>query len=328
MLVKKYIFLIFFISGWASAQQHFEGFVYDHASKEPLMGAAVYYEGTTFGTITNDNGKFIIDLTERSTSNIVVSYLGYQDQIIPYQSDIVKVYLKPKLESLGEVIIQGNLPFSRKEMIQAFKQQFLGQTTAGRSCTIENEDALYFYYDTDRNSLTANADESLIIKNTYLGYEIRYNLYKFQVDFFKKSISPSDEKQSYFAGTSFYRDLQPRVKKYIRRRRRAYKGSTLELMRTIAKEDFGAKSYKFFSKGRQVDPFDIFTVTNENGLKKVVFKDEVVIMYSDNEQSSMRQLTDYFTIDGYGNHKANSLIFMGMMGFERLGDALPLDYGL
>lgn len=326
--MKTILVLIFLISGCASGQQLIEGYAYDAKTKEPLMGAAVYYEGTTLGTITNDRGKFILDITERSTSKIVVSYLGYQDQIITYRSDIVKVYLKPKLESLGEVIIQGNLPFSREEMIQAFKQQFLGQTTAGRSCTIANEDALYFYYDTDTNSLIANADESLIVENTYLGYEIRYTLYKFQVDFYRKSISPKDEKQSYFAGTSFYRDVRPRIKKYKRRRRRTYRGSTLELMRTIAKEDFGSKPYTFFKKGVVVDPFDIFTVTNEKGLKKVYFKDEVGITHSDNERSSMRQLTEYFTIDGYGNHKANSLIFKGTMGFERLGDALPLDYGL
>ena len=329
-LAKKVLFLVFLgaFSLPLIAQQHLEGYVYDAASKEPLFGAAVYYEGTTKGTITNEEGKFIIDLTERSTSNVIIGYLGYQDQIITYGTEPIEVYLKPKLESLGEVIIQGNLPFTREEMLQAFREQFLGRTVAGQSCKILNEDALFFYYDTDSFSLKATVDEALIVVNEYLGYEIRYNLYAFKVDFVTKSIKPWDEKRSYYAGTSFFRDVKPRQRKYIRRRKRAFSGSSLQLMRLIATQDYESESYKFFRKGFPKDPKDIFDVTNYKGIKKVIVKDKITVIYRNNEQSTLRALTEFFTIDGFGNHKANSLIFTGVMGFERLGDTLPLDYGL
>lgn len=328
--VKKWsvLSLLFLLSYPVAAQQHLEGYVYEANSKEPLFGAAVYYEGTTKGTITDPNGKFTIDLTERSTSAIVISYLGYQDQMIKYGAKPIIVYLKPKLESLGEVIIQGNLPFTREEMVQAFREQFLGRTVAGRSCKILNEDALYFYYDTTTFSLKATADESLIVQNKYLGYEIRYSLYDFQVDFRSKSVNFQDELRSYYAGTSFYKDLKPGEKKYIRRRKKAFKGSILQLMRIIAAQDFNAQDYRFFRKSFPVDPNVVFEVSNFNGLKKVIVRDKITLLYRNVERSSLRPMQDYFTIDGYGNHLANSLIFTGVMGFERLGDSLPLDYGL
>lgn len=310
------------------AQQHLEGFVYEAGSKEPLFGAAVYYEGTTRGTITDQNGKFVIDLTERSTSNIVISYLGYQDEVIKYNNQPVSVYLKPKLENLNEVRIQGNLPFTHEEMMRAFKLQFLGRTRAGQFCRILNEDALYFYYDTKTFLLKAYADEGLIIQNDYLGYEIRYTLYNFQVNFNSKSIQYRDAYQSYYQGTSFYKDLKPGEKKYIRRRKNAFKGSTLQLMRSIANEDFGSRTYDFLKKGVPVNPKDIFKVTDYNGLKKVIVKDKITLWHLWNERSSMRSLTEFFTIDGYGNHPANAIIFTGTMGLERIGDSLPLDYGL
>jgi hypothetical protein len=329
-LIYRVLFL--FLLGASSlpllGQHYAEGYVYDAASNEPLFGAAVYYEGTTKGTITNEQGKFIIDLAERSTSNLVISYLGYQDQIVMYGLEPIEVYLKLKLESLGEVTIQGNLPFTREEMLQAFKEQFLGRTVAGQSCKILNEDALFFYYDTDSFSLKATVDEALIVVNKYLGYEIRYKLYGFKVDFIRKSIKTWDEKRSYYAGIPFFKDLKPNQRKYVRRRKRVFAGSSLELLRIIATQDYESEPYKFFSNGFLKDPKDIFEVKDYKGIKKVLIKDKITVLYRNDEQSTLSALSEFFTIDGFGNYKADSLIFSGVMGLKRLGDTLPLDYGL
>ena len=51
------------------------GIVLDETG-EPLIGVSVLIEGTSSGTITDFDGKFILDVQPKST--LVISYVGYQ----------------------------------------------------------------------------------------------------------------------------------------------------------------------------------------------------------------------------------------------------------
>lgn len=53
------------------------GIVLDETG-EPLIGVSVLIEGTSSGTITDFDGKFILDVQPKST--LVISYVGYQTQ--------------------------------------------------------------------------------------------------------------------------------------------------------------------------------------------------------------------------------------------------------
>jgi hypothetical protein len=152
--------------------------------------------------------------------------------------------------------------------------------------------------------------------------------YGFKVDFIRKSIKTWDEKRSYYAGIPFFKDLKPNQRKYVRRRKRVFAGSSLELLRIIATQDYESEPYKFFSNGFLKDPKDIFEVKDYKGIKKVLIKDKITVLYRNDEQSTLSALSEFFIIDGFGNYKADSLIFSGVMGLKRLGDTLPLDYGL
>ncbi len=50
------------------------GIVLDETG-EPLIGVSVLIEGTSSGTITDFDGKFILDVQPKST--LVISYVGY-----------------------------------------------------------------------------------------------------------------------------------------------------------------------------------------------------------------------------------------------------------
>jgi TonB-dependent receptor len=57
-----------------------EGYIWDASTEEPLIGATVYIEGTTKGTITDLNGYYSLSGISSGEYVLVASYLGYQDQ--------------------------------------------------------------------------------------------------------------------------------------------------------------------------------------------------------------------------------------------------------
>ncbi len=59
------------------------GKVYD-VSGEPIIGASVVIQGTTQGTITDMDGAF--QLKVQPSQSLVISFLGYQDVILPVGS--------------------------------------------------------------------------------------------------------------------------------------------------------------------------------------------------------------------------------------------------
>lgn len=116
MITKKVnlITLIFLIIGIFNnyAQEGnivIEATVLDKESKDTLPFANVIVEGTSIGTITNEEGKF--ELTVKKThakSNVVFSFMGY-DKIVRNLQDFKTtgdvIYLKPSSTSLSEINI-------------------------------------------------------------------------------------------------------------------------------------------------------------------------------------------------------------------------------
>jgi len=274
--------------------QTVSGTVYDSVTKEPLLGASIYFEGTTIGGITNEQGKFSLYTDITSTSQLVVTYLGYTDVVLNASGKKpLTIYLVSKEESLDEVVVTATPLFTREQLLMAFRRQFLGTTKAGKSCKILNEETLRLHYNTSKNQLIVSSNEILRVKNPYLGYEIRFRLYDCKISYFRKSISPFDVKQSYYAGTSFFVDEKKDIRKYKKRRQEVFEGSS-----TL-------------------------------GIKKVQLTGPVAILYDNKKRSNVRPKYTHYTIDGFGNfYPPDALVFSGLMGQQRLGDALPLDYGL
>lgn len=125
--MKTILYICCFLIYSSLYSQSISGTVYDSVTKEPLLGASVYFEGTTIGGITDEQGKFTLYTEKSSTSQLVVSYLGYTDAILTPSSDApIKVYLVAKEESLDEVVVTATPLFTREQMLIAFRAQFLG----------------------------------------------------------------------------------------------------------------------------------------------------------------------------------------------------------
>ncbi len=84
------------------------GFVSDSKTRETLVGAQLLLQGTTRGTITDFDGRFIIPDVEKGTYNLLVAFISYQNQIlqvdVPDQGDVeLNVLLIPVSVDIGEV---------------------------------------------------------------------------------------------------------------------------------------------------------------------------------------------------------------------------------
>jgi outer membrane receptor for ferrienterochelin and colicins len=51
-------------------------------AKTPLIGASVFWLGTTIGAATDENGEFEIDRPESLPANLVVSFVGFTSDTI------------------------------------------------------------------------------------------------------------------------------------------------------------------------------------------------------------------------------------------------------
>lgn len=76
------------------------------AMNDPIIGANILVKGTTFGTITDIDGNFTLDVPEGSI--IEFSYIGYITQEIKYAGQtMLNVILKEDTKTLDEVVVVG-----------------------------------------------------------------------------------------------------------------------------------------------------------------------------------------------------------------------------
>ncbi len=87
------------------AQRTVSGVITDGDSNDPLIGATVIAQGTDIGTITDVDGSYSLDVPD-GVANLVVSYTGYTDQIVPITGGAMNVALAQGA-LLDEVVVVG-----------------------------------------------------------------------------------------------------------------------------------------------------------------------------------------------------------------------------
>ena len=110
--------------GWASVFQsgsQITGTVVD-TKNEPLIGATVMVKGTTTGTITDFDGKFIISVPN-SNSVLEISYIGFQTKEIPLNGrKNILVRLAEEQTVLEEVVVVGYGVQKKESVVGAISQ--------------------------------------------------------------------------------------------------------------------------------------------------------------------------------------------------------------
>ncbi|MDR1742562.1 MAG: TonB-dependent receptor [Dysgonamonadaceae bacterium] len=101
------LFSFFFLQSFAADK--IRGYVYSE-NKEPLVGANVYWEGSSKGTSTDAKGFFELE-SEGMHKNLIVSYIGFSPDTIHVHntSKELRIVLKENLE-LQEVVVSRRTP--------------------------------------------------------------------------------------------------------------------------------------------------------------------------------------------------------------------------
>lgn len=106
--MKKHLILLFMFClslQMVAQQRSITGVVVD-AKKEPVIGASIVEKGTSNGTITDVDGKFLLNVEPNIT--LVISYIGYESQeILLGDKTDISVVLHEDNEVLDEVVVVG-----------------------------------------------------------------------------------------------------------------------------------------------------------------------------------------------------------------------------
>lgn len=87
---------------------------------EPLIGVSVMVKGTSYGTITDINGKYKLNIKTKSAV-IVFSYIGMETKEVKYNGQAnLNVILKDDAELLDEVIVTGYQTISKERATGSF----------------------------------------------------------------------------------------------------------------------------------------------------------------------------------------------------------------
>lgn len=331
----QYFFWIIILFSSLSAAQTLAGAVYDEKTKEPLYGVSVYFDGTTNGTATNAEGKFLISYKASTESALVISYLGYDSQIFDVRklTNGVKIYLKPKKESLGVVYIE-NDPWSRKKKMAIFRREFLGNTDGASKCKILNEDDIEVVFNPSSKILTAYASKPILIKNKHLGYTISYNMEEFEANLSVFKNEYRDTNRVYIEGTSFYTELNDKLRnRHAKNRDVEFGQSILNFMRSLANKKLEENRFQIFHRGFIVPPYKYFDIIKEDDkITKIDMKTRKLTIVYDRFHKSFMEIpydNKVFYINEFGNFSPpKKLSFGGFFGEKRIANTLPLDYNL
>ena len=355
---KKIAAIVFlFLCPYLAVAQILTGVVSDKTTKQPISEVNVYLDGTSFKTTTDASGRFELITNSVINTKLVLNHLSYESAIINFPFDGLPdtLYVQERTFGLEEVVVTFEL-YTRKQKLKAFREQFLGLTRAGKSCTIENEDDIQLFYNAKTRTLTAVSDNPIVVVNNYLGYKISFILVDFWVQYYSYSSSGSNKISSgldnrfvqvaFFSFVSSFTDQTPDSRRIKQRRDNIYKMSSRHFFKCLADDALIENGFTIFNKGIPVDHHKYFTTKDSLSQKMISIipntdiekqkstftsipdpSSVITVLYRKTTQSKIHFATDFLFVDQYGNFaEFDKIIFGGHMGESRVGDMLPIEY--
>lgn len=103
--IVLFLMCLLVVVGHLSAQvTKMSGIVLSREDESPVVGASVLIQGTTRGTITDVDGKFVLENIKPTDKKIVISFIGMKTQAVDIKS-FVKVVLATESELMDEVMV-------------------------------------------------------------------------------------------------------------------------------------------------------------------------------------------------------------------------------
>ena len=200
---------------------------------KPVVSANVFLSNTSVGTISDENGEFVISRFPEGRFDLVISFVGYEIYITTLQSNhlpaSLEVVLKPKVNELQEVIVEAYEKNGWEKWGSFFIENFIGASAFAHDCKLLNQATIKFRFNKKQNTLKAFADDRLVVENKALGYVVKYELTRFEYNFTTRML--------YYQGYPLFEEMATArnslQKRWVRNREEAYYGSMMHFMRCV-----------------------------------------------------------------------------------------------
>ncbi|MEP1259614.1 carboxypeptidase-like regulatory domain-containing protein [Algoriphagus sp.] len=351
----------FLLGGGVSthAQATFKGTIVDLETELPIPNASVFLANTTFGTSSDEQGKFTLTIPD-GNYEVIIRILGYEGLTFNLPSSMVqpqgyRFKLVAVEEDLEEMEVSDVRDPSWYRNLDEFKRYFLGTSENSMKTEILNELSMILDDQSVPGSLIASSRDILKIDNINLGYRLEYLLDHFQNDY-KSGIV------TYSGFPLFIPDSKlskGKLRKVERNRQEAYYGSLQHFLKAVYLGKTVSEGFEMRKLFREADPdrpgkfkdrVDTIPITSvailENREKRefLEFSDYILVTYlrekesflyanglgrgpRDVQTSIIRMMNDSVEIFENGSlSDPFGIVVEGYMGWERVADLLPIDY--
>ena len=334
------------------------GKVIDAESRLPLMGASVFAQNTTLGTVTNAEGAFRL-LLPGGGYTIAVTFTGYETENVRVnysfmQNDSLVIEMRPQVQSMEEVSIAftNEVRNGWEKYGAFFTDNFIGKSSFAKHCVIKNPEALKFYFSKRKNQLKVITAEPLIVENFALGYTIQFAIDSFTNDY--------NTNTSLFIIHPLFTEMEgtdEQVKEWEINRMIAYKGSLLHFMRSLYDQRLQPEGFElqFIVKNNGTEyPIPLQNVygalnfrkddssgvvefrPNQRDMALIFYKGKPEAAYLANDSTikkdfQLSTLTfpngEYVNVERNGYfYDQQGIITNGYLAYKKIGDMLPYDY--
>ena len=280
--MKKLLCLVsLFIPLFTLGQVNISGKIFDVATRQPVPYATVYVNGTTIGTITNDEGVFALNVP--GSSVVVISHVSYHPKTILAESGAnteLTIFLQAKDIDLSEIKVEDKS--LRQKNIEIFKQLFLGADRWGENAQLKNDSVLLFHHEYDyqklelngrvKNSIksgyndnicewgkdstyvvtknlsvfNAEAKAPLIIDIPLLGYKLQVDLIEFMIEYSGRSNNCTF--LGYFYFQPYQTERRSKTRKIENNRQAVYYNSSQHFFRSLYNKSLAQNGYELLEK--------------------------------------------------------------------------------
>lgn len=328
--MRKLILLFFlFCIHLVAYNQVIKGTIFDINTKSTIYSASVFFDGTSFGTLSDENGNFQLDISKYHPSMpLTISALGYYSVTLKDFSSAKPnlVYMNPKPFELNDVTVNAKFHgLERSENLTIFRNEFLGTTRNAMNCKITNEDDIRFKYSANKDTLKAYAIKPILIDNKALGYKITYYLDNFEYDKPGKSFR--------FKGRIIFREdsaTKDSKKEYFERKRKlAYLGSRIHFFRALWTNKLNLAGFTVRNSSNEIVPYEKIVYQKDNRTKYLKCPGGLGISYYTKQSTSFIVfLKESVFFDPSGYFEPDCIIWEGEIARQRVADLVPYDYSI
>lgn len=319
--MKRIIFVFIFVSySLTSYNQVIKGTVLDKETKEKIVFAAVYFNGSFVGTPSDKNGNFALDITGNTNKPLTISALGYFSVTLTDFSieEPLVIYLTPKVFELKEVVINAK---AREKLLKMFRENFLGTSDNAVRCEILNEKDITLIFEND--TLRAYSSKPILITNRGLGYKETYYLDAFWFHtkrnaffisgnmVFNEDMSNDKSKQEYYKINREY----------------TYRGSRMHFFRALWENELATEGFSLKNIGKVEIPYSNIVVQPDSVKKYLKFRGMLGVYNNQRLTTSwITFLQELVFFDRRGYFDPFAVSWDGAMAKQRVADMLPYEY--